>query len=74
VVEVGGVVVAVAEEESVLALDQVVVPAVVPVVDLAVDLAVDLVVGQVLVPGLGRAPVVAPVLGRAWRSRRRVTG
>ena len=65
--------VAEAEEESVL--DQVVVP----VVDLVVDLPVAvpaavLAVGQVLVPGLGRAPVAAQVPGRAGRSRRRVTG
>ena len=43
---------------------------VVLVLDQVVVLVVDLVVGQVLVPGLGRAPVV----GRAGRSRRRVTG
>jgi len=49
-------------EESVLVLDQVVVP------------VVDLTVGQVLVPVLGRAPVAAPVPGRAGRIRRRVTG
>ena len=63
-----GVVVAVVEE-----VVWVPVPVVVPAADLlVVGQAVDLAVGQVLVPG--RAPVAAQVPGRAWRSRRRVTG